>query len=101
MLFELNTEQLKLANYMSEISERCFSAGWMHRLEFDLWDALINGSIKYGQDFITEDDIAYLKEQSKKCNSWIIFHDDKEETAVVISEWEIIYNTSRNNYFSN
>ncbi|WP_165499728.1 hypothetical protein [Pedobacter frigidisoli] len=45
---------------MREISEYCYSAGWMLNLEYALWDALLNGKRKYGQSIISEIDIEIL-----------------------------------------
>ena len=102
MLNNLSTKQSDLANYMSEISERCYAAGWEMGLEFNLWYALINGlPIKYGQDLITENDIIRLKELSEKCNCWIFFNHDKGETAIDISDWNSIYDASKKCEFSN
>jgi hypothetical protein len=37
-----------LLRLMREISERAYHAGWMRDLEFDLWDATVNGPRRYG-----------------------------------------------------
>ncbi len=58
----LTSEQKKLADFMSEISERCYSAGWLKNLEYVLWDTLNNGTRKFGQDKISHDDIDELKQ---------------------------------------
>jgi hypothetical protein len=39
----LTDDQLDLFDRMSEISEDCLCAGWIHDNEFTIWDALING----------------------------------------------------------
>ena len=52
MKIHLTSEQQKLANYMSEVSERCYSAAWIENLEYVLWDALFSKQRKYGHDFI-------------------------------------------------
>jgi hypothetical protein len=94
MLDELNIEQRKLAEYMSEISERCLSAAWIHDLEFELWNAVLTGPRKFGHDFITAEDLTFLIEQSKKSNSWIIFSDSADESALDLSKWETTYNAA-------
>ena len=40
MLNDLNEPQRILAEYMSDLSEETYAAGWMKGLEFDLWEAL-------------------------------------------------------------
>jgi len=88
MLKDLDNLQLALADFMSEISERCYYAGWMSDLEYSLWDALVNGERKYGQDIITKDDIQTLKDLSQRCNCWIYFDDTNEETAIDLDIWK-------------
>jgi hypothetical protein len=36
----LDHAQRQLADYMSDLSEEAYSAGWMNGLEYALWDAL-------------------------------------------------------------
>ncbi|MBO9674700.1 MAG: hypothetical protein J7577_14730 [Sphingobacteriaceae bacterium] len=87
MKSHLTEKELKLAHFMSEISEHCYAAGWMKNLEYVLWHAAINGKRKYGQSYVTEDDIAKLIKLSTDANAWIVYDDEKEETALSLSEW--------------
>ena len=84
---DLTEKELRLAAFMSEISENCYSAGWMQNLEYALWNAVINGERKYGQSYITEADISTLIKLSTDANAWIIFDNEKEETALSLKEW--------------
>lgn len=84
---DLTEKELRLATFMSEISEYCYSACWMQNLEYALWNAVINGERKYGQSYITEDDISTLIKLSTDANAWIVYNDDKEETALSLKEW--------------
>ncbi|CAH0271969.1 hypothetical protein SRABI27_03520 [Pedobacter sp. Bi27] len=84
---DLTEKELRLAAFMSEISENCYSAGWMQNLEYALWHAVIQGERKYGQSYITEDDISTLVKLSTDANAWIIFDNEKEETALSLKEW--------------
>ena len=84
----MNILQASLADFMSEISERCYYAAWMRDLEYVLWDALVNGERRYGQDIITKNDIKTLKELSQNCDCWIIFDDKEEETAIEFDTWK-------------
>ncbi|WP_316844174.1 hypothetical protein [Pedobacter psychrodurus] len=84
---DLTGKELRLATFMSEISEYCYSAGWTLNLEYALWHAVINGERKYGQSYITEDDISTLIKLSTDADAWIIYDDDKEETALNLKEW--------------
>ncbi|RYZ90662.1 MAG: hypothetical protein EOP06_07645 [Proteobacteria bacterium] len=91
MLKDLTDDQRKLAEVMSDISERCYSAGWMTNLEFVLWDVLITGERSYGHGKITAQDIVELTELSHRCAAWIYFHDDTEETAMDLSSWTKLF----------
>jgi hypothetical protein len=84
---DLTENELKLAEFMSEISENCYAAGWMHNLEYVLWHAVIDGQRKYGQSYITESDIKILIELSSDAGTWIVYDDRKEQTALSLKEW--------------
>lgn len=88
MLKDLSENELKLATFMSDLSERCYSAVWMLNLEYVLWDSILNGSRKYGQDIINESDISQLSKLSSLSNAWIIFDNETEETAVDLEQWK-------------
>ena len=82
MIKDLTIDQKILADFMSEISERCYSAGWMTNLEYVLWDTLTTGPRKYGHDTISQSDIVELRKYSEKADSWIFFDDDIDEIGV-------------------
>lgn len=88
MLKDLTENELKLATFMSDLSERCYSAAWMLNLEYVLWDSILNDSQKYGQDIINESDINQLSKLSSLANAWIIFDNETEETAVDLEQWK-------------
>jgi hypothetical protein len=91
MLRDLTVGQKELAEVMSGISERCYSAGWMRNLEFVLWDAVTTGERKFGHGKITTQDIEEISALSRLCSSWIYFDDDAEETAIDITSWEELF----------
>ncbi len=91
MLNDLTTKQRKLADFMSDISERCYSAGWIQHLEYVLWDSLTTGERKFGQNIISQQDINQLIQFSKDCNCWIYYNDITEETAIDIFSWRQIF----------
>lgn len=92
MIKDLTATQNLLANLMSEISERCYSAAWMADLEYVLWDAVTSGPRKYGHGSISEGDITALKKCSNEANCWIYFDDTTEETALRILDWTDKFN---------
>ena len=85
---DLTSHQLLLADYMSDISERCYYASWIENLEYALWDAVLHGERKYGHDSIYQKDIERLKILSKSANAWIIFDDETDEKAMDLNVWE-------------
>ena len=88
MLKDLTTHQLLLADVMSNISERCYYAGWMQNLEYVLWDATLTGPRQYGHDTISKQEIESLRELSKASQAWIIFDHENEETAIHLNDWK-------------
>ncbi|MGI4884390.1 MAG: hypothetical protein ACRYFR_05460 [Janthinobacterium lividum] len=71
----LNEKQQALSDFMSEISEEAWYAGWMEDLEYVLWYAMLHGPGNYGRKFIDEQTISQLKQLSEEAESWIIFDD--------------------------
>ena len=89
----MSPEAKALMNYMSELSERAYCAGWMEGLEFALWKGLLKGRLKYGRLQITQKHVARLKELSERCEGWIVWG-DKGERWVSIERWEKMYDES-------
>ena len=87
MVNDLTPNQRKLAERMSEVSERCYNAGWMEGLEYVLWDAVIRGERSYGYDSITQEDICALRRLSEVANCWIIFDNQLEEKGIDLDAW--------------
>ncbi len=86
---------LELEQYMSELSEEAYCAGWMTGLEYALWNAVINGPRDYGRLPITDAHISKLKELSNRCGGWIVFDDETEETFIPLQEWQQKYEAAR------
>ena len=96
MLSDLTAPQRELAEYMSLLSEKAWSAGWMRGLEFDLWRALVSGAFKYGQMQISEAQCRQLRALSEACGGWIRFDEAREETFDSIEDWIVRYASWRN-----
>jgi len=91
MIEELTDSQKALADYMSELSEEAYFAGWMEGLEYALWKAVVENPFEYGFLQLTEQHIAELTKLSNACGGWIVFDDDSAETFVPIAKWRKIY----------
>jgi len=88
MLDDLSAAQRELAEYMSELSELGWNAGWMHDLEYELWRALEVGPVPYGRAMLTASHLQRLRELSARCSGWIRFDAVEEETFVPIGDWQ-------------
>jgi hypothetical protein len=88
MLLKLEPKARELAEYMSGLSEEAYRAGWMAELEFELWDAVVNGPRSYGRLQITHHHIAQLQRLSRAAGGWIVFDADEEESLSPMEEWE-------------
>lgn len=86
MLKDLDPQATALAEYMSELSELAYCAGWMAGLELHLWDAVVSGPRSYGRALITPEHIARLHELSRAAGGWIVFGKN-EETLVSFEVW--------------
>lgn len=94
MLKDLTPPQRVLADYMSELSELAYSAGWMENLEYSLWRSVETGPYRYGRLDLTAEQIEKLKQLSALCRGWICFDAEAEETFVPLERWKQIYATA-------
>ncbi|MDQ6722001.1 MAG: hypothetical protein M3003_14560 [Candidatus Dormibacteraeota bacterium] len=64
---------MSLAQLMSDISERCYYAGWEHGTEQVLWAALRDGPRQWGVDAIRAEDLSLLEQLSEQSGGWIAY----------------------------
>lgn len=78
-----------LCGVMSDLSERCYCAGWIDGLEFHLWSVVSGAAPRgpYGQDAITEDDVTELRDLHTRCGGWWRWDDDHAELFVPTADW--------------
>ena len=95
MLRDLTPSARVLADYMAELSESAYYAGWMQGLEFELWKAVVEGPMCYGHLEITAKHISTLRRLSDACGGWIYFDDETEETFVSLEDWRRQYSEHR------
>ena len=82
MLTDLNENQVRLAKYMSELSEIAYTASWIDGLEYILWNALDNKVKVFGRLTFTKEIKVKLKSLSENTEGWILFDENNEETFV-------------------
>lgn len=81
-----------LVKAMSGISEEYWCAGWLHDLEYILWDAVIGRR----KGPCSTQDLEQLKYLSEKCDGWIIWDEqEKDQRFVPIEEWLRLYEAER------
>ncbi|MDP2604906.1 MAG: hypothetical protein Q8S00_20340 [Deltaproteobacteria bacterium] len=81
-----------LINVMSAISEERWCAGWMHSLEYMLWDAVTGRR----EGICCPEEIEQLKYLSEKCGGWIIWDEQtKGERFVPMQDWLRLYEAQR------
>lgn len=95
MLKELTSEQRALADYMSELSEEAYCAGWMTDLEFDLWECLTTNRNTYSRLTVTDIHRTRLRQLSDACGGWIVFDDKNGESFIPLPEWIKIYDDKK------
>ena len=93
MLADLSPEQRQLAEFMSELSEEAYYAGWMVGLEWALWDALKDGHSEWGRLDLTGQQRTRLRQLSDACGGWIVYDQLAGETWVPMAEWQQRFTT--------
>lgn len=89
---ELTPAQRELADYMSDLSEEHYCAGWLNDLEFALWGFVVDGPGMFGVLRVTPGKIARLIQLSSACGGWIVWRDeDQSETSLPMTEWLALY----------
>jgi hypothetical protein len=91
MLVQLPPDARSLADYMSDLSEEAYCAGWMLGLEYALWRAVLLGPRTYGRLKITAEHIERLKTLSTAAGGWIAFDDALGEVLVTHDEWKQMF----------
>ena len=88
----LTPEEHRLRDLISEISERCWYAGWETTTEFDVWRLATEGG-RWGRSSSTElaDELDVIRSFAEEIDRWIVsrtpeIHDSDHE-AIVLADW--------------
>ena len=81
----------QLIDFISELSEEAYAAGWMQDVEYQLWRRLQDGPGRYGRLDVTPAHILRLRTLSERCRGWVYWHDDTCETFIPLREWTAMY----------
>jgi hypothetical protein len=77
---------------MAALSEEAYSAGWMQDIEFELWQAVLEGPRRCGHFDLTNDHVAKLSTLAEQCGGSVRFSDEAmDEVFVPMPEWEQLY----------
>ena len=87
----MSPEAEALRAFMSELSEKAYSAGWMSGLEYDLWKAVVDGPRRYGRLEVETSHISRLRQLAQGCSGWIFFDEATGEKWIPIEEWKQRY----------
>src|SRR5438874_2142216 len=80
MASKLTPKQRALADYMSDLSEEAYCAGWMSGLEYALWEAVLGRKGAFGRVLFGPEKVGRLKDLAQGCGGWIIFDETSGET---------------------
>ncbi|WP_124543191.1 hypothetical protein [Piscinibacter terrae] len=85
---DLTREQQELADFLSQLSERSYRAGWMQGIESEVWVAMHAPDLgRVPLMKLTPEEVHRLHAMSAKCGGWIIFDEVHEESFIPIEEW--------------
>jgi hypothetical protein len=88
MRSDLTAPQHALAEYMSNLSEDAYCAGWMHGLEFALWQLVLGERREFGRLLLTDEQRLELRRLAAAADGWIVFDEQREEIWVPYETWE-------------
>lgn len=81
-----------LRDLMSDISEDCWCAAWLHGLEYSLWAMVKGGDRKFGMDEVRKHEVDELRRLSAECGGWWVWSDKAlDEAFVPMAEWLEMY----------
>lgn len=95
MTDDANIKQARedLREYMSELSEACYCAGWMSGLEYSLWSFVTEGPGRFGMAYVEQPEIDKLKALADKAGGWWHWPEEApDEQFIAMEEWLAVYN---------
>lgn len=84
---KFSSEQAALYDTMSEISEDCWSAGWMIGNEHAIWSALQAGDTRYGMTRMDPELLEKCRALSEQLGGWIIWLDNDCDENLPVDQW--------------
>lgn len=118
----MSQHSTRLRSLMERISERCYCAGWLRYLEYDLWFFvthlphinILNNSpiykdfhnkhnstkicIDYGQDYISLYELLQLRKYSESSACWYMFIDNDVQ-QIPLPMWKKIYDSRIHSFY--
>lgn len=93
---DLDAGQRVLADLMSDLSEECWCAGWLHNTEVDVWAMLVGDRDSWGMGLAEAyaPELESIKLMAEQLGVWIVWDGDPVKAnmrAVPLTEWEATY----------
>lgn len=85
-----NSPAAILAEFMSDLSEDCYCAGWLIGTEFVLWSLANSGGGPWGIGTVTAEDAARLLALAAEAGGWVMWKDGVGTMLVPMDEWKRI-----------
>lgn len=87
-----------LVNLMSDISERCYCAGWEVGNGYILWGMVVGDILpKYGQSYVSETELGVLKLLSERLNGWFYWPKGADDKVFIeMDKWLVEYKEQAN-----
>ncbi len=85
---ELTDDQQILADMISEISQDCYSAGWLIGIEYQIWERIHSSpSRRCGYRELSQQEIEKLRYLSGMIGGWIYWRDDTANQDLEPHDW--------------
>lgn len=84
--------QRLLLNYISELSEEYYCAGWLDSIEFQLWDLLQQNyediiKVDFWRKRVDKEELQDMRFLAQTTNCWAIWDEEKEEMTIPLDQW--------------
>lgn len=79
-----------IGDLVSDISEDCYCAGWMHGIEFDLWAVICGDATDYAGVTLADHRVQALARIARDADGWVRYGDSGVESVDSVT-WAKMY----------